>query len=152
MSASAGQYFVSVDGVSTGTSTKTIFELKTPSTNRCRIIEWWIEFDGVTPTDAPIKVEVGRFSAAVTTMGSSFTPIKYYPPDATSAMTTAYNATTEGAGTATATFVHRISPTSGMYVQYPLDREMVMDVSSFFRIRVTAAVSRNATFGVSWIE
>lgn len=147
-----GLYFASVDAIAlTAATAKSVFELATPSTTRARITEWWVEFDGVTPTNTPVKVEVGRFSAAVTT-ATGVTPSKYEPGDPASLMTAKHTATAEGAGTASDVFLHRVSPTSGLYVQYPLGRELVLAVSTFFRIRCTAAQAVNASFGVSWEE
>lgn len=152
MAGSTGGYFVSVADVALSAATiKTVFELGTSSAVRAKITEWWVEFDGTTPTNTPVLVEVGRYSAGVTT-ATSFTPSKYYTGDGASASTCKYNTTSEGAGTAVATFEHRVNPTGGIYIQYPLDREPIVQVSGFFRIRCTAAQAVNATFGVSWEE
>lgn len=145
-------YGLSVDGVALAAATaKTLIELGTASTDRARVIQWWIEFDGVTATAVPVKVEVGRFSAAVTTA----TTLAGYPLDAADGTATTvakHTTTTEGAGTFSGGEIHRVSPTAGVIVQYPLGREWGVPVSSFWRLRVTAAAVVNATFGVLWEE
>jgi hypothetical protein len=145
-------YFVSVDAIAlTAATAKSVFELGSSATDRCKVKEWWVEFDGTTATNTPVKVEIGRFSAAVTT-ASSATASKYDPADGTVGATAKTNTTTEGAGTASDVWIHRIPPTSGMYVQYPLGQELVMAVSSFFRIRCTAAQGVSVACGVTWEE
>lgn len=152
MAGATGSYWVSVDAVALSASTaKTIFELGTSSAVRAKITEWWVEFDDTAPTNTPVKVELGRFSTGVTT-ATSITPEKYLTGDSASACTCKHSATAEGAGTADDIFFHRVNPTSGLYVQYPLDRELIVSTSSFLRIRCTAANAVNATFGISWEE
>ena len=144
-------YWVSVDGIAlTAATAKSVFELAT-GTTRCKITEWWVEFDGTNAAAAPVKVEVGRFSAGVTT-ATTITPSKYDAADGASTVTAKHSTTTEGAGTASDVFTHRVPSTSGMYVQYPLGRELVLASSAFFRIRLTSASAVNAAFGVSWEE
>lgn len=145
-------YWVTADAMAlTAATAKSVIEIATSSTTRIKIIEWWVEFDGVTASNTPAKLEVGRFSAAVTT-ASSYTSSKYDVADGASTATAKTNTSSEGAGTVSDVFLHRCPPTSGLYVQYPLGRELVVANSSFFRIRVTAAQTVNCTAGVSWEE
>lgn len=145
-------YFMSVDAVALSAATaKSVLELATPATDRLRIVEWWVDFDGVTASAVPVKVEVGRFSAAVTT-ATSFTAEKYDPAEGASAVTAKHSTSTEGAGTADDIIVKRIPPTSGFHYVAPLGRELVVAVSSFWRMRLTAAAAVNATAGVLWEE
>jgi len=145
-------YWVSVDAVALVASTaKSIFEIGTSASTRAKIVEWWVEFDGVSSSAVPVKIEVGRFSAAVTT-ATTITPFKYDPADGAAGSTTKHSTATEGAGTASDVEIHRVSPTTGILVQYPLGREITLAVSTFARIRCTAAANVNATFGVIWEE
>lgn len=146
-------YKFSVDGVALVAATaKTVLELGTSSTIRGKIVEWWVEFDGATSTAVPVKVEVGRFSAAVTT-ATTGTASKADSADGTPGTVVKHTTTTEGAGTAEAGIEnHRIHPQSGVIVQYPLGREDVLAVSTFWRIRCTAAANVNVTVGVWWEE
>jgi hypothetical protein len=147
-------YSVSVDGIALVAATaKTILEIATPSTADCIPILWWVEFDGVTASNTPVKVEVGRFSAAVTT-ATTVTPAKvnYGGNALASQLTVKHSTTTEGAGTASDVEIHRVSPTSGAIWQESLGNEWSIGPSSFYRIRCTAAQATNVTFGVRWLE
>lgn len=147
-------YGVSQDAIAlTAATAKTVFELATPSTTGIVPIRWWVEFDGVTAANTPVKVEMGRFSAAVTT-ATSVTPYKknYGNNSLASQCTTKYNTSTEGAGTATDVEIHRVSPLSGLFVQEVLGMEWTLGASAWWRIRITAAQAVNVTFGFEWTE
>lgn len=145
-------YFMSVDAIALVAATaKSIAELAAGAGDRIKIVEWWVEFDGVTATAVPVKIEVGRFSADVTT-ATTFTIDKGDPADGAAATTAKHSTTVEGAGTADDVMIHRVHPQSGIYVQYPLGRELVLAVSTFWRIRCTAAAGVNASFGIVWEE
>lgn len=143
-----GLYFASVDAVALVAATaKTVAELAPPSTVDVIIKEWWVEFDGVSATAVPVKVEVGRFSAAVTTATTlALSKMTSTSPAASSVFK--HSTTVEGAGTASDVIIHRIPPTSGYHYVAPLSQEMLVAQSTFWRIRLTAAVAVNATFGV----
>jgi hypothetical protein len=146
-------YTFSVDAVALVAATaKTILELGSSSSERCKIVSWWVEFDGVTASAIPVKIEQGRFSATVTT-ATTGTASKYDPADGTPGGVVRHTTTTEGAGTAEAGLeIHRCHPQGGILVQYPLGRELTLAVSTFWRIRLTAAAAVNATVGVVWEE
>lgn len=146
-------YVMSVDAIALSAATaKSVLELGTSSACRAMIKEWWVEFDGTTATNTPVKVEAGRFSAAVTT-ATTFTAGKFDAADGTPATTAKHSTSTEGAGTIDAGAVlHRIPPTSGYHYVAPLGQELYIPVSGFWRLRLTAAQSVNATVGVVWFE
>lgn len=147
-------YAVSSDAIAlTAATAKTIFELRTPASTGIVPVYWWVEFDGVTATAVPVKVEVGIFSAAITT-GTATTPLllNYGNRGLASQCTCNINTSSEGAGTPTITEIHRVSPLAGLLVQEPLGMEMTVGASSFFRIRCTAPAAVNATFGCRWTE
>ena len=147
-------YSVSVDGIALSAATaKTILEVGTPSTADFVPLAWWVEFDGTTPTNTPVKVEIGRFSAAVTT-ATTITPAKvnYGGNSLASQLTVKHSTTTEGAGTASDVEIHRIPPTSGLIWQESLGMEWVLGPSAFWRIRCTAAQAVNVSFGIRWSE
>lgn len=145
-------YTLSVDGIALAAATaKTIAELGTAATARAKIVEWSVTFDGVTSTAVPVKVEVGRFSAGVTT-ATTLAGFKGDPADGTAAVVAKHSTTVEGAGTASDVYLFRVPPTGGLVMQYPLGRELVLAVSTFWRIRVTAAAIVNVTFSVTWEE
>lgn len=145
-------YSMSVDAIALVAATaKSIGELASSATERLKIVEWSVTFDGVTATAVPVKVEVGRFSAAVTT-ATTFTVDKLDPADGAAGVTAKHSTTVEGAGTADDVLIYRIPPTGGFSIQYPLGREWVIAVSTFWRMRCTAPAGVNATFTVTWEE
>lgn len=147
-------YSMSVDGIALVAATaKSIAELAIGAADRAKIVEWSVTFDGVTASAVPVKIEVGRFSAAVTTATTySGGPDKLDTGDGTAGTVAKHSTTTEGAGTADDIIFYRVPPTGGLVMQYPLGREWVMPVSTFWRIRCTAAAGVNVTFNVTWEE
>lgn len=137
----------------TAATAKSVMEIKTPATTGLMVTKWWVEFDGTNAAATPVRIEMGRFSAAVTTL-TSFTPylVDYGENGLVSQSTVGTNATVEGAGTFSAGEVHRVAATSGLIIQDPLGLYWQVGASSFFRIRLTAAQAVNATVGVQWIE
>lgn len=147
-------YVVTVDAIALAAATaKTIFEIGTPSTDRAKIKEWWVDFDGVSAAAIPGKVEVQRASAAVTT-ATTLAGDKYDAADGAATAVTKHTTTTEGAGTLTAGsgWLKRIHPQTGFHYQAPLGEELIIPVSAFFRIRCTFAAIVNVTFGFVWEE
>jgi hypothetical protein len=147
-------YVVTVDAVALAAATaKTIFEIGTAATDRAKIVEWWVDFDGVTSNAVPVKVEAQRASAGVTT-ATTLAGDKLDGGDGAASATTKHSTTTEGAGTLTAGsgWLKRVHPQGGFHYQAPLGREVVIPLSAFFRIRCTAAAIVNATFGFIWEE
>lgn len=151
--AATGLYVLSIDAVALSAATaKTLVEIGTPATDRAQIKEWWVEFDGVTAGNTPVKVEIGRFSAGVTT-ATTLAAEKLDSADGAAAVVAKHSTTVEGAGAINAgSKVHRIPPTSGYHYVAPMGSEFVIAVSTFWRIRCTAAQAVNATFGVIWEE
>lgn len=148
-----GQYSVVIDANPVAAATaETIIELGSASTDRIRIKEWWCDFDGVTSTAIPVKVEVGRASTGVTT-GTTATAEKMDNAAGATTVTAKHTVTTEGAGTMTPYWIKRIHPQGGSFhYQAVLGSELVLAVSTFWRIRVTAAAVVNVTAGVIWEE
>lgn len=145
---------VSVDGIALVAATaKTILEIATGTTGYMVPLLWWVEFDGVSSTNTPVKVEVGRFSAAVTT-ATTITPYRINDGGRAivSQCTVKHSTSTEGAGTASDVEIHRVPPTGGLPWPENLGQEWVQGVSGFWRIRCTAAQAVNVTFGIRWAE
>lgn len=147
-------YGVTVDGIALVAATaKTIFELGTTANVPATIVEFSVTFDGVSATNTPVKVEAQRFSAAVTT-ATTQAGVAWGLHGGTAASTTKHTTTTEGAGTATAAsgLILRVPPSGGFLEQFPLGREFYVPVSSFFRLRLTAAQAVNVSFHAVWDE
>jgi hypothetical protein len=131
---------------------KSVLELGTGAADRAKIVSWWVEFDGIASAGIPVDIEIGRFSATVTT-ATTGTAAKYDPADGTPAVVVRHTTTSEGAGTPEAGLEwHHVHPQGGLLIQYPLGREPVLALSTFWRIRVTAAAIVNVTAGVTWEE
>lgn len=144
-------YWVSVDALAlVGTTAKSVLELGSSSTDKVKIKEWWYEFDGVTASATPVKIEIGRFSTGVTTATSASE--KFDTSDGTPSTTAKHSTSTEGAGTADDIIFRRCPPTSGYHYVAPLGQELVLAVSTFWRMRITAAANVNVTCGVIWEE
>jgi hypothetical protein len=144
-------YVVSVDAVALSAATaKSVLELGTSASDRVKIVEWWVNFDGVTASNTPVRVEVGRFSAGVTTATTANE--KFDLADGSPSTTAKHSTTVEGAGTADDILNFRVPPTGGFHYIAPLGREFVVPVSGFWRMRLTAAQTVNATCGVVWEE
>jgi hypothetical protein len=150
----AGGSGASADQVALVAATnKTILEIFASSTDRVLLKQWWIEFDGTSAAAAPVKVELCRSSAAIT--GTAYASLAAQPKVhdfAVSATATArYNATVEGTVTDVME-VHRIPPTGGLVMQYPLGGEITGGASTGIRIRCNAPAAVNATAGFMWEE
>lgn len=147
-------YGWSQDGIALVAATaKTILEIATPATTGMVPVLWWVEFDGTSSTNTPVKVEVGRFSAGVTT-ATAITPYRINDGNRAlpSQCTVKHSTSTEGAGTPTDVEIHRVPPSGGLPWPENLGMEWVMGASGFWRIRCTAAQAVNVTFGIRWTE
>lgn len=148
----ASLYSATVDGIALAAATaKTCMELQTPSTKRIKLVQWWVEFDGITASNVPVKVEFQAASANITT-GTTYTADAVEPADPAALTVVKHTATVEGAGTLSRGEIHRVPPTSGFVMVYPLGREWIVAASSAWRIRLTAANIVNATVGIIWEE
>jgi hypothetical protein len=147
-----GLYSITVDAIAlVGTTAKTCIELGTAASDRAFLTAWWVDFDGATSTAVPVKVEAQRASAGVTT-ATTLTPEKFDVADGAAAVVAKHSTSTEGAGTLNGGEIHRVHPQTGFLREYPLGRELVIPVSAFWRLRLTAAVAVNATVGAIWSE
>ncbi len=142
--------------VTTGTSIKTMLQVKASATTTFKILEWGISFDG-SAAATPIKCELLETDVAATVTASATADIVKYDGAALSGgdpttnllpvgtTSTGYTSTSEGSITAVREFdVQLIAPTNQYIKQYPLGREPVVQISKFARIRVTAAAAVNA--------
>ncbi len=145
-------YSLTVNNVAlAGATAKTLIELATPATDRAKIVQWWCEFDGTSATAVPVKIEVQRASAAVTT-ATTLAGEKNDTADGTAAVIAKHSTTVEGTGTLNGGEIHVVPPTGGIFIQYLPGRELILPVSAFWRLRATAPAGVNATFGVIWEE
>lgn len=142
--------------VTTGTSLKTMLQVKASATNPIKIVEWGVSFDG-SAAATPIKVELLETDVAATVTASALADITKFdglalantgdqttnliPVGTTS---TGYTSSGEGSITAVRMFdVQLIAPTNQYIKQYPLGREPVIAISKFGRIRLLAGAAVN---------
>lgn len=144
--------------IATGTSTKTLIQIATPSTNDIKIVEWGISFDGTSGT--PIKVGLTDTNVAATvTAFVAADVIKWNQPNDPASVITlgtaasGYTASAEGTVTASRELDSQLVSPTGSYVkQFPLGREPIVPASRFLRLRVLAAATVNAYCYVIWEE
>lgn len=142
--------------VTTGTSLKSLLQVKLGSTITGRIKEWGISFDG-SAAATPIKCELLEADVAATVTAHVAAGIVKLDAaalnagDPTTAMfsvgtsATGYTSTSEGSITATRMFdVQLIAPTNQYVKQFPLGEEPHIQAGQFLRIRVTAGAAVNA--------
>jgi hypothetical protein len=139
----------------TGTAIRTMLQLATTTTDAIKIVEWGISFDG-SAAATPIQVELFGCTGAATMStalaatdvtrfgdptGSDVAPLQY--STALSGYATA--AVTEGTVANYNSFdLQLIAPSAAYVKQFPLGREPSTALSTFIRVRVTAAASVNA--------
>lgn len=143
--------------VTTGTSIKTMLQVKPGATVPLKIVEWGISFDG-SAAATPGKVELIETDVAGTVTASVAADITKYDADAiasgdpTTALiavgttSTGYTCTSEGSITAVRNLdaPQLIAPTNQFIKQFPLGREPIIQVGKFGRIRVTFGAAINA--------
>ena len=142
--------------VTTGTSIKTLLQVKASATNTIKIVEWGISFDG-SAAATPIKVELCETSGAATVVASAAADITKMDGQALAGgdpttnlipvgtTSTGYTASGEGTpGTVRTWDIQFIAPTNQYIKQFPLGLEPVIQLSTFARIRVLAGTAVNA--------
>ncbi len=145
--------------ITTGTSLKTLLQLKPAANFPIKVVEWGISFDG-SAAATPGKVELvdtGTVFATVTALAAADV-FPFDDPNApantagTSGVplnlgTSASGYTSGGEGTVTATRygdVQLIAPTGQYVKQFPLGREFGVVPGNCLRVRVTFAAAINA--------
>lgn len=142
--------------VTTGTSLKTLLQVKPSATIIARIVEWGISFDGAAAA-AGIQCELVETDVAATVTTLAAADINKLDAAALSGGdpttnlivvgTTSTGFTSSGEGSITATRVFDsqfVQPTNQYIKQFPLGREPIIQISKFARIRVKAAAAVNA--------
>jgi hypothetical protein len=120
---------------------------------KARIVEWGIAFTGVSATAEPVDVKLFRTTNAGTTPTAA--TAKPWDPDNPTANCTAAKAfTTEPTREAQALMETHVHPQTGLIIQYPLGREIVLDnaTTSGIAIECTAPAAVDVTAYVVWEE
>lgn len=151
------QTTVALAAVATGTSIKTLLQVKPSATNVLKVVEWGISFDGAAAA-AGIEVELIETDVAATVTASVAADITKMDGNALSGgdpttnliqvgtTSTGYTSSSEGTITAVRNLdmAQFIQPTNQYIKQFPLGREPIIQIAKFGRIRVKAAAGVNA--------
>ena len=142
--------------VTTGTSIKTMLQVKPGATAYIKIVEWGISFDGSSAA-TPIKCELLETDVAATVTAHVAAGINKLDGLAIGAgdpttdwievgtTATGYTSTGEGSITTSRMLdVQFVAPTNQYVKQFPLGREPILKAGQFGRIRVTAGTAVNA--------
>lgn len=135
--------------VTTGTSIKTMLQVKASATKAARIVEWGCSFDG-SAAATPGKVELIETDVAATVTAHVAADLTKLDHDAliggdqttnliqVGTTSTGYTSTAEGSITAIRNLdgPQFIAPTNQYIKQFPLGREPVIQIGKFGRIRV----------------
>lgn len=142
--------------VTTGTTIKTLLQVKPGATQVMRIVEWGISLDGFAAA-APGIIELCVTDVAATVTAHAAAGIHKFDSEALvsgdpttslfSVGTTATGYTASGEGTVGAVRqldVQHIPPTGQFVLQMPLGREGMVNPAEFMRIRVKFGAAINA--------
>lgn len=142
--------------VTTGTSIKTLLQIKPGATQYMRVVEWGISFDG-SAAATPIKVELLEQDAAATVTAHVAAGIVKVDALAVGAgdpttdifevgtSATGYTSSNENSPTTSRMFdAQLIAPTNQYVKQFPLGREPILKAGQFTKVRVTAGAAVNA--------
>lgn len=146
----------SVVAVTTGTSLKTLLQVKPGATQILKLREWGISFDGSSAA-TPGIVTVSVTDTAATVTAHVAAGIHKYDSEAIGAgdpttnifavgtTSTGYTASGEGTvGTNRICDSQLIAPTNQLIYQFPLGVAYVVQPSEFLRLRVTFGAAINA--------
>lgn len=137
--------------VTTGTSTKTMLQLATPSTRQITVISWGYEIDSFPTTNLTGKIELIETDVAATVAAHVASGVQPLLPGVPASLltlgtsATGYSASAEGTVTTTRTFdqdeingVTYLGGSEAMYdYQFMPDERPVVAVSKFLRVRAT---------------
>lgn len=145
----------SMVAVSTGTSLKTLLQVKPGATQILKVREWGISFDG-SAAATPGIVTLGVTDTAATVTAHAATGIHKYDSEALAAgdpttnifavgtTSTGFTASGEGTvGTNRNCDSHLIAPTNQLIYQFPLGVAFVVQAGEFLRVRVTFGAQIN---------
>ena len=142
--------------LATGTAIKTHQQIAVPSTQTIRVVAFGVEF--ATALTAPATVELIETNVAATVTAHVAAGVQPYDTDGfggASSMTlgtaaTGYNASAEGAITATRTGKIKILPigASEFEWEWTPGREWAVQRGFFLRVRISTGVTINAT---TWV-
>lgn len=125
---------------------KTVVVGTTTANTPCEWIACDITFDGVTSTAVPVLAEFVTYATSGT--GTSTTPGRLGQAIGAAQTTWKVNNTVEPT-TPVVLFSWLIPPTSGLWYQWPLGRELFHNVSTNMGVRLTAPAAVNVRVNVT---
>jgi hypothetical protein len=141
--------------VTTGTSIKTMLQVKPSATNGIHVVEWGISFDGsAAATPGNVELMESDVAATVTALAAAditkLDGAALMGGDPTTNLivvgTSATGFTSTGEGTTTVSRLfdwQLIAPTNQYVKQFPLGERPHVQISKFLRVRVTFAAAIN---------
>lgn len=144
-----------IDATSVSTaSVLTQLEIDQVASRFLTVKQWWLEFDGVTASNVPVQSQFVIVTAASSSVFVAATIVSGKNNQAAAA---AFGKVTPNAeGTVSLVEPHRIPPTSGLLVQYPLGEEPAIvgaaSSASGVALRCKAGAAVNSTAGCAWEE
>ena len=139
----------------------TAIEIKPPASTGAKILKWWVELNSVTAGNNNVLVQMGLFTAAVTTItaiaAANVPKVDYGLNGLVTQCTVGVNASSEGAGTFVANGEqHSVAANSGYTLWEPDDIAwQFLPSATSVRIRLTPGAtitSTTATCGWTWNE
>lgn len=134
---------------------KTILQLTASATDKVKISEVGVTFDGTNASAVPVTVQLVRQTTAGSGGGTAITPVPLDPNDGT-AHTTAVPgppgawATEPTAGNVLREW--RVPPSSGLIIQFPLDFQPVIALSGILAVTINAPAAVDCTAYIEWSE
>jgi hypothetical protein len=128
---------------------KTILQIVAPTNQRLELLRWGVFFDGVTPTNTPVLVELLRQTTAGTSTAT--TPVAHGAGTETLQSTAGYNFSAEPTAGAILD-IAKVHPQSGYEVLLPLNQQIEVLGGGRLGIRVTAAQVVNCRAKLIYIE
>lgn len=149
--------------VGTGTAIKTMLQLATPSTRQMQLIAWGFSIDVVPGVLGEVELLQSDVGATVTQhVASGIQPLDPNAPpsllDISGVTKSGYNASVEGATTATRVFDVKEIPTGAGATEMTYekiwmgDARPIIAVSRFLRVRCTMGANVNMVTWVTWDE
>jgi len=142
------KFRVRTNPITTGTSAKTLLQIVAASNHGVLLNAIGVDFNGVSNTDAPIRVDVLRQTTAGT-MGTSASSIVKDPDDSDETLQTTIQDTASSEPTAGDILMTRyVHPQSGYDWAARFGEEIKIGGGDRLGIRVTASVSVSAVVSV----
>jgi len=149
VSASADALVVSTSGV------KTLLEVRQAASRFLLLKQWSVEFDGVTASNVPVQVQLvsGSGTASTGTAGTQPVAMRDLQPAVSASCV---NTVTVENTTIVILEQHRVPPTSGILIQYPLGEEPfkvgAASNTNILAVRALAGAAVNAAVTIEFEE